>query len=174
MRLFNFILETKNTESRLKYLAAEAKKYATFEDFRKAFLLQIKHGLYWHVTDNPSFEIDKSKGPKDMSSLGSGNMSVGKLMITSDLKNWIAHYRKLRQYVAEIDMSDVPENLYRQVSRGFGNEFFVSDPTKAKVVGVYQIKKALQIDRNYNKSLPKSDEELRNFYISVHKKINFL
>ena len=99
---------------------------------------QIKHGTYWHWTDDPNFTIDLNKGPRDMSSMSSNKMSVGKLMITSDFKYWSDYgpEEKGRRYAALIDMSDVPRKEYYQVNRGFGNEFFVSDPSKAIVIKV--------------------------------------
>ena len=42
-------------------LAAEAIKAGSFEEFKKDFILQTKHGLYWHITDNPNFEIDPNR-----------------------------------------------------------------------------------------------------------------
>lgn len=148
-------------------LAAEAKKSPSFEDFRKDFLLQIKHGTYWHVTENPNFQIDPNLGPRDMSSMADGKMDVGKLMVSSHLDNWTEHYGKHRQYAALIDMSGVPRKDYYQVNRGFGNEFFVTDPSKAKVVKVVPIKTAKRIDRQRHALLPQSDEELRKFYEQV-------
>ena len=52
-------------------------------------------------------------------------------MITSNLDDWIDEYPD-RKWVAVIDMSDVPRAAYYQVNRGFGNEFMVLDPSRAK------------------------------------------
>jgi len=153
----------------LQGLAAEAQKCDSFEEFEKDFLHDIKHGTYWHWTDDPDFKIDPSKGPRDMSSLSTGREDTGKLMVTSHLDAWSDYGPggKGRPYAALIDMSDVPRNMYRQVNRGFGNEFFVWDPSKAKVTAVYPRRRAFQVDRERKAVLPQNAEELREFYDRV-------
>lgn len=150
----------------LEPLACEAKKYPDFEEFAHDYSLEIKHGQYYHVTGDPNFYIDPEKGPRDMSSMASGEMEPGKLMITSDLGLWSFHYKE-RPYVAVIDMCDVPKEKYSQVKRGFGNEFYVSDPSKAKVTAVISKKAAYMRDRRYHQKLPQSKEELRDFWEKV-------
>jgi hypothetical protein len=145
-------------------LFAEARKYDTFEEFEKAFTMEIRHGLYWHVTADPHFTIDPLKGPRDMSSMGGGFMDAGKLMITSHLDNWLSFYGKSRPYAALIDMSDVPKEKYWQVNRGFGNEFFVDDPSKARVVEVLPVARAVRLDRRHSNQLPQSSEGLQKIY----------
>jgi hypothetical protein len=61
-------------------------------------------------------------------------------------------------------MSQVPKEMYYQVNRGFGNEFFVKDPSMARVVRVVPIKKAKEIDRYYDKTKPQNQRELRDFF----------
>jgi hypothetical protein len=153
----------------LQGLAAEARKCDSFEEFEKDFLSEIKHGTYWHWTDDPDFKIDPSKGPKDMSSLSSVRVSPGKLMVTSHLEAWSDYGPggKGRPYAALIDMSDVPRNAYRQVKRGFGNEFFVDEPSKAKVTAVYPRSRAFQVDRARAAMIPQSSQELEKFYERV-------
>ena len=153
----------------LKGLAAEARKSKDFKEFEKNFLLQLKHGTYWHWTDDPNFTIDPTKGPRDMSSMAGGTMDAGKLMITSDIDAWSDYgpQGKGRQYVALVDMSEVTPKDYYQVNRGFGNEFFVSDPLKAKVVKVYTRKQAMAIDRQRRRAVPESEEKLKEFYDTV-------
>jgi len=148
----------------LSGLASEARKYPDAEQFQKAFLRQIKHGMYWHVTGDPNFFIDPAKGPHDMSSMGGGGMSPGNLMITSDLEHWASNYAPHRMFAALIDMSSVSADQYKQVERGFGNEFFVDDSSQAKVVGVFPIKEALRIDYEHHNSLPQNFEELKRFW----------
>ena len=152
----------------LKGLAAEALKVDSAKEFEKDYIIQIKHGTYWHITEDPNFQIDPSKGPKDMSSMAHGEMSVGKLMVTSDLKYWAENYKGLRGYAAEIDMSRVPKSDYYQVNRGFGNEFWVKDPSKAKVVRVVPLQQAFRINRYNHSKIPQSYEELESFYNRVH------
>ena len=151
-------------------LKAEARKAPTFGDFKHDFHMDIKHGLYFHVTSDPDFRIDPEKGPRDMSSLAEGGMDKGKLMVTSHLDYWLAEYKEdNRAYVAIIDMSDVPRNAYRQVSRGFGNEFWVSDPSRARVTAVLPIAKAKALDRRHHAALDLgSNEDLGEFYDLFH------
>jgi len=156
-------------------LLNEALKYDTFEEFEKSWLRQIKHGQYWHITDNPNFKIDTNLGPRDMSSLGTGAIDKGKLMITSDLDYWSDSYTDIRltggrprRYAALIDMSNVPKDQYYQVNRGFGNEFFVNDPSLAKVIDVMPIEKALKLSENWNKQKPQNKEQLKHIYNKAH------
>jgi hypothetical protein len=156
----------------LQGLAAEARKYKTFDEFQNAFLGQIKHGRYYHVTDNPDFTIDPHKGPRDMSSMAIGNpTSIGKLMITSHLENWLPGYKE-RKYVAIIDMSEVPEKEYWQVNRGFGNEFHVNNPDKAKVIKVLSRGAAMSDSNRYQSALEsfiKGPDDLEEFYRLANK-----
>ena len=152
----------------LEGLAAEAKKSESFEDFKKNFVIKLKHGSYWHWTDDPNFSISHLKGPKDMSTVGSGQVDVGKLMVTSDLEGWSEYGGpKGRKYAALIDMSDVAPKDYYQVSRGFGNEFFVNSPQKAKVVKVYSREQAIRVAKERHRNLPQSEGALKEFYDSV-------
>lgn len=153
----------------LQGLAAEARKAGSFEEFEKDFLRDIKHGTYWHWTDDPDFKIDPSKGPRDMSSISTGRVDQGKLMVTSHLDAWSDYGPggKGRPYAALIDMSDVPREAYRQVGRGFGNELYVSDPSKARVEAVYPRRRAFHVDRERARILPQSSEELEEFYKRV-------
>ena len=148
-------------------LVAEARKCDTWQEFEKDYLGQIKHGTYWHFTDNPNFTIDPAKGPRDMSSMAPVNsFSPGKLMITSNLSDWLDYGK--RQYVAQIDMSMVPKSAYYQVNRGFGNEFWVDDPSKAKVIAVMPVRKAIGIDKRIHNLVPKNPQELEDFFYKAH------
>ena len=155
----------------LRGLAAEAKKCQTFEEFEKDYVQQIKHGLYWHWTDDPNFQIDPAKGPRDMSSMANGKIDAGKLMITTHLRYWDSYggvNGEGRPYVAIIDMSEVPREMYKQVNRGFGNEFWVADPSRAKVVKVVNRKQAFRIDKEQSCYLPGSRVALEEFYDEHH------
>jgi len=145
-------------------LAAEARKYETPEEFQKAFIVDIKHGMYWHLTDNSDFFINPELGPMDMSSIGNFRVDPGKLMVTTDLEAWALKYAPHRPYAALIDMSMVPADEYKQVNRGFGNEFFINDPSNARVVEVFNIKDALRIDYEHHSSLPQNFAELKDFW----------
>jgi len=150
----------------LSSLAAEARKAGSYEKFEQDYMRQYKRGLYWHVTMDPDFKIDPTKGPQDKSAGGFGQIMTGGLMFSSDLENWSGHYGKERGYAALLDMTNVPRERYRQVSRGFGNEFYLADAANsgARVVKVVKISTAKGIDKRYHKLLPKSYKELEEFY----------
>jgi len=151
-------------------LADHARKSGSFDEFEKGWLRHQRHGLYWHVTDNPHFSIDPSKGPRDMSSMADGKMAAGDAMITSDLGNWKDHYGKNRHFAAMINTTKMHPSELKQISRGFGNEFYVQNaPSKLSVAKVMPIKQAMAYDRHYDKSKPQSREELQHFYNSVRK-----
>ena len=153
-------------------LMEEAQKYPDFESFSRDFSLEIKHGRYWHITDDPRFGIDPQRGPRDMSSLGAGVMTPSQLMTTSHLEYWLTEYPG-RKYVAEIDLSALSPREYYQVNRGFGNEFVLTPEgtTKARVVKVYTREGALRADRAYQKLLPQSKEELQHLYEQAHGRV---
>lgn len=153
----------------LRGLAAEALKCNSAKEFEKDYIVEIKHGTYWHVTEDPNFQIDPLKGPKDMSSMANGQMTKGALMVTTDLRNWVEHYGELRAYAAEIGMSGVPKSEFYQVRRGFGNEFWVKDSSKAKVLRVMPVKEALRLDKYRHTKMTGSYGELEAFYNRVWK-----
>lgn len=165
--------------SDLHQLFEHAKQFDNFDDFKKSWLRQLRHGQYWHITDNPKFFIDLKKGPRDMSSLSyPSKMSVGKLMITSDLEHWHIYYNfdaeeneiNERPYAVELDMSQVPFDEWEQVNRGFGNEFFVNNTSKVKVLRILPINEALKISENYNENIkPQSEDELYHLWEEAQK-----
>lgn len=149
----------------LQILAKHAKDSSSFDDFEYGWLGQNRHGLYWHVTDDPQFRIDVKKGPRDMSSLATGNTTPGALMITSHLADWLDYGD--RPYAAEIDVTSLPTKTLKQVNRGFGNEFFISDASKLKVIKVWKIKAAIAKDARVQKQKPQSRTELAYFYTAA-------
>jgi hypothetical protein len=160
----------------LQGLVEEARKFQSYEEFERAFLGEIRHGQYWHLTDNPNFSIDPTRGPRDMSSISGGQTSPGKLMITSHFENWDSYYNDpdnpergvSRPYAAEIDMRGVPSKAYWQVNRGFGNEFWVDDPSGARVARVVPVEEARKRVEEYNDLLPRGREELRSIWDRAH------
>lgn len=150
-------------------LAAEANKAPDFEQFQKDFVLNIKHGIYWHWTQDPKFVIDPTKGPKDLSSMAmSADEAPGDLMITSDLEGWSDYGEGGvgRPYAALIDMSAVPREKYKQNQRGFGNEFYIENALQAgaRVIKVYDRRGAFKFDRYASAFLPDSRQMLQKFY----------
>lgn len=155
---------------KLQPLAREARQFDTAEAFEKGFALDIRRGIYYHITDNPDFKITASMGPRDMSSMAHGKMTPGKFMVTSDLDYWLANYPD-RQYVAIIDMSYTPLKEYWQVNRGFGNEFFVNDTSKAIVLKVVPIEQAKRYDRDFRQTVHKyfGNKEMALHFFEVAK-----
>lgn len=165
--------------SDLEQLIEHARHFDNFEDFKKQFLIQIRHGQYWHVTDNPNFFIDIKRGPRDMSSMSNGKESAGKLMFTSDLEHWHSYYNYdrdenlniTRPYAVELDLTSVPMNEWHQVQRGFGNEFFSIDASKIKVKRILPIEDALIESEKYHDLLPHNEEELYELWENARNKI---
>jgi len=79
----------------------------------------------------------------------------------------VKHEANRRNWVAQIDMSEVPRDAYQQVNRGFGNELFVQDPSKARVTRTIPIEQAYKITEEHEAQLPQSREELLEFYNTV-------
>ena len=122
-------------------LKQEAGKFNTFDEYEKAFSMDIKRGIYYHLTDNPNFVVDLSKGATDAAT---GKMTPGSIMFTTDLGYWSDTTWTDRPYVAILDLSDVDESLFTQVNRGQGNEFYLNDASNVKVKEVIPVDEALE------------------------------
>jgi len=151
-------------------LSAEARKCETFEEFESAFW-QGKRGLYWRVTYDPDSLIAPNMGPRDMVLVGGGGRTAGEIVVTSDLAHWVASYTdpdetggRPRGHAAIIDMSAVGKRDYYQADRGFGNEFFIDDPTMVQVLAVLPIDAALYLERAWDAAQPQGPQELMEFY----------
>lgn len=156
----------------LSALVKQARKFEDFKDFDRFYGIEIYHGYYWHLTENPDFKISDQIGPRDMSSMSDGGISEkGALMVTSDLEYWDSHYntdprswkRKVkRNFAVLFDASDIEPHNLRQVSRGFGNEVYIDSQqvSKLKQIGVYSIKYAKSLDKKFHSMIPQSKEEL--------------
>src|SRR3990167_5158458 len=93
-------------------------------------------------------------------------MDKGKLMVTSDIEYWNAEFPN-RKFAAKLDFSAVKPEDYYQVNRGFGNEFFVKDPSKVRVEKVIPIEQAIKEHQQFQKVLEKnitSKSQLADFY----------
>jgi 8-oxo-dGTP pyrophosphatase MutT (NUDIX family) len=153
-----------------------AKYYSTFQEFERDYSGNNFHGFYWHLTNNPNFQINPEYAPRDLSSMAASGTGTPGLMVTTDIGNWDANFKKNRQYAALIDLSDlIPNRDYRNVARGFGHEIFVFRPQNAKVVSVYSISDAKRLNyRHYKYILPQNSEQLETIYNLAHKKENLL
>jgi len=166
----------------LSSLFKQAVNFPNFKDFSHFYSLEIYHGYYWHLTDNPNFKLSSDIGPRDMSSMASGMPGEkGAMMITSDLANWDAHYNTLpfdtkrdvkRNYVVLFDPSDIEPKYLQQVGRGFGNEVYLdsTQAKKLKQIGVYNLKYAKALDRKFHKTIPQTEEELYKIWKDANNK----
>ena len=155
--------ETISTE--LEPLAQEARKYDSFDKFEKDFSINLAHGLYWHVTDSPDFEIKKGFVPADAVSSGSGKGMQAGLMASNNPEYWYDELGNTRKYAAELDLSNaIPGKDYTFVNRGFGQEIFINNPEAVKVKKTIPIEQAINEFQDYYKILPASKEELQQFY----------
>jgi hypothetical protein len=173
MKTFLEFLENDNLpQNTLKKFASH---YDNFKDFEKSFLFDINHGYYWHITDDPHFSPSTEKGPKDMSSIASGKVKEpGALMVTSHLDYWDAEYNDpeiTRPYAALLDLSDIDPRMLKQVSRGFGNEFYLTPDLakKVKLVEVMPIERARTTNRRLHSTIPDSSQKLMDIWKSVHR-----
>jgi hypothetical protein len=180
MKIINIINEEikniKYSKFPLSSLYLFAKKFNNFKDFSHWYSLEHNHGYYWHLTHNKNFKPSDLIAPRDMSSMSdSNNDDYGALMITSDLEYWDEHYNTdprtwkrdvKRNYVALFDATNIePENL-KQVGRGFGNEFYLdkSDAQKLKLIGIYDLKYAKQLDKKFHSIIPQTEKELYDLW----------
>ena len=157
--------ESESTFTPPRELVREAAKHDSYESFHDAFLGQLHHGMYWHVTESPNFSVDAEKGPRDLSSMSASSRSnQGALMVTSDLEGWAEHYKTTRAHAALLDLSAYSPREYTQVGRGMGNEMYIHDASRVRVLGTYLMRRALLLDRTYNQTLPRDEEMLRQTF----------
>lgn len=151
-----------------------ASHYDNFNDFQKSFLVDLNHGYYWHLTNDPNFTINPQKGPRDMSSIAKGQIrEPGALMVTTHLDHWDDEYNNpevTRPLAALIDLSDIDPRKLKQVDRGFGNEFYLTPELarQAKLVEIMPIEKARSLDKRLHSTLPTNKNELMNIWNSQH------
>jgi hypothetical protein len=159
-------------------LIKQANKFKTFEEFKNFYTNEIYHGYYWHLTEDPDFKISSEIGPRDMSSLSDGSQGErGALMMTSHLEYWDSHYNSegiIRPYAVLLDASDIDPVHLKQVSRGFGNEVYVYPDAvkKLKIVGVYNIKYAKQLEKKFDNIVPQSETELNDLWNKRQQSLN--
>jgi len=158
-------------------LFSEAQKYDNYQDFETAVFKESKNGRYYHITKDRNFWINPDKGPTDVLDKGSKPYK-GSFAITSDLENWNKFYNKelvdngeqvARDYVAIIDMSQVPAKNLKYVDRGLGNELFMdkSASNRARVIKVVSIEEALEDSAKFRENFQsniKTKDDLKRFY----------
>ncbi len=166
----------------LSALVKQSRNFGNFKEFSSFYSLDIYHGYYWHLTDNPDFVISSEGGPRDMSSMSKGTVSEnGAIMLTSDLAYWDEYYNTdyntqkknvKRNYVALFDASDIAPIHLKQVDRGFGNEVYLSAPIakNLKQIGVYNLKYAKALDRKFHNMIPQSEKALLDIWNYANNK----
>ena len=173
MRPFSRFVESRDIASNA--LKRFATHYDDFKDFEKSFLVDLNHGYYWHLTDDPNFSISGTKGPRDMSSMSDGRTKEpGALMVTSHLEHWDDHYNgetATRPYAALLDLSGLDPRNIRQVDRGFGNEFYLTpeQAAKARLVELIPVERAREEDRRLHLTLPANRQELMDIWSTARK-----
>ncbi|QDP48953.1 MAG: hypothetical protein Unbinned1068contig1000_34 [Prokaryotic dsDNA virus sp.] len=163
----------------------EAQKYDNYQDFENSVFKEFKNGRYYHVTKDQNFWINPDKGPQDLAKEATGSKPhKGALMITSDLENWNDFYNKQvtskgeqvsRDFVAIVDMSQVPAKDYNFLDRGFGNEFFIRPriSNKARVIKVVPIEEALDDSKKFKEEFKaniKTKDDLKRFYDEANQR----
>lgn len=73
IKLKHILIEVVGNYNRfpLNVLVKHARHFQTFKDFEKFYTLDIGHGYYWHITEDPDFKPSSEISPRDMSSLSS-------------------------------------------------------------------------------------------------------
>lgn len=152
-----------------------ARHFGDFEGFSRFYSLEVNHGYYWHLSDDPNFSPSVEKGPRDMSSMASGEVKEpGALMVTSHLDYWDSFYNgegSTRMYAALLDLSDIEPERIKQVSRGFGNEIYLplEIARKARVVEVMPVHRARAVDKQLERASPQSKQELFQIWVRARE-----
>jgi hypothetical protein len=166
----------------LNSLVIFARQFNNFKEFSNWYSIELNHGYYWHITDKQDFSVSSDVSPRDMSSMAGGEtQNFGDLMITGDLEYWDEHYNTNQQtwkrdvkrnYVVLFNASELNPKVLRQVSRGFGNEIYLNktDARKLKIVGVYDLKYAKQLNRKFQNIIPQSENSLLELWKFANSK----
>jgi hypothetical protein len=164
----------------LSALLKQAKNFKDFKEFSNFYSINIYHGYYWHWTNNPNFTISNTIGPKDASSMSTGNITnKGAIMLTSDMNYWDGFYNQhekgkiSRPFAALFDASDIDPKYLKQISRGFGNEIYLypDQAKQLKQIGVYKRETAKAIERKMHNLIPHSEIELNKLWKYAHNEI---
>jgi hypothetical protein len=166
------ITNTNYNKFPLNALIKQARNFKDFKDFSTFYCVEIYHGYYWHLTNNPNFTISEETDPRDMSSMSDGGITQkGAIMLTSHLEYWDEHYNTnsdtekrdiKRNYVVLFDASDIEPKYLKQIGRGFGNEIYLNkdQAKKLKQIGIYNLKYAKALDKKFHNLIPSSEKEL--------------
>jgi hypothetical protein len=182
MKLSSILTEDINNYNKfpLSALLKQAKNFKDFKEFSNFYSINIYHGYYWHWTNNPNFTISNIIGPKDASSMSTGNIiNKGAIMLTSDMNYWDAFYNQhekgkiTRPFAVLFDASDIDPKYLKQISRGFGNEIYLypGQAKQLKQIGVYKRDTAKAIERKIHNLIPHSEIELNKLWKYAHNEI---
>lgn len=124
---------------------------------------------YWHLTDDPNFNVDPQRAPFDATAPDQSQSTPG-LMVSQDPHYWASmfqsHPEELaageyenpnpRGYLAEIDLSGVPADQHWLTNRGFGDERWINAPAAAQVKRVWPLAEGLQ---EFDRQAPEREAE---------------
>jgi len=158
-----------------KYMAAEARKCKTWEEYKYEYEKQKKTGIYYHLTKEPNFKIDSERGAKDWSDpFGDVIEDVpGTMYVTGDPACWSATFsdpqtdEPLRKYVALLDLSAVPMQDYKRSIIADCNEYVVHNSKNIKLIKLMNLKQALKFNEKYEDALVQliqDENDLKKFY----------
>lgn len=172
-------VEAADALDQLRRQAAHYQDFATFfDDYKNGQM----YGRYWHITHKASFKIDPKFRPYDLSGLagkGRGKKRPG-LYVTSRPDHWSEHdeeYFEGRKYAAEIDIGDLAigrdytyNDYYKgEEGKGASSEILVTRTSKARVVSVKPLAKALADFRKYQSVRPKTKAALYALWKAARK-----
>lgn len=144
----------------LQPLKDEALKYDDFKEFSGDYSWNLMRGKYWHITDNPNFELKKDYSPRDLSSMAGGYEGPPGLMVSYTPEVWREYFAN-RKYAVSVDLSKAQKNKdYTIVNRGFGHEIFISNLDKIEVSKPILIESAMRDQRRYQERIPNSPQDL--------------
>ena len=139
-----------------------------FKTFLNQHILRHNyHGRYWHLTDDPNFEIRHDYAPREGSSMGDENEEHG-LMVSTDPESW-HEYMPHRRYAAEIALHGKPGEDYENTTRGFGHEIWVNSTHKAEVLGVHPYEEGMRKHNHfYSRVVPSTEDDFRKIWDRAH------
>lgn len=137
-------------------LAAEATRFKKFDDFADAYWNSCARGLYWVAVDEKKFYIGEHEKKQ---------IAAGRFKISCSPSLALSGKDEGRKYVAELDVTRVPEKSIR-VKRGTnGSEVFVTASAgSVKVERVLEADKAMRSFKWQLSILPSSKEGLREVW----------
>ena len=159
---------TSRTFAGLRELATH---YSTFEEFSHAYSVDGLHGRYWHLTDDPNFQVDPNWHPSDVPAGQQegyhDDSYAGGLMVTTDPTQWPADALGERAYAVQVDLHGEPGRDYVDPKRGY-NELYVSNLSTVTTGSVISRDSATSAASRYFQTIPQTPEELKLVWDEAH------